>query len=682
MNTTSPTADLRGLFNPRSVAVIGASSTPGKWGFEYARQLLLGKSRRDIYLVNHKGGVVLESETYTSVQSLPVAPELAVICVPAAQVRSALDQVLDVGARYVVCVTAGFKEAGKEGGQLENEMRELVRAAGARLVGPNCVGLYDAAADFACTGFWTLPPGDIGIISQSGSVMLGLGRSLQRLDLGLSRAVSVGNQADLSVADFIESFALDPHTKIITAYIEEFRDGRRLFEAVEHSRSLGKDVILLAPQAGEAVGRSVASHTGSMISNEDILASVCAELDVVRVRGMGDLLLAIRGGKAPTRARSRRVAVVSDGGGTATLGADAAVAADLEVPAFSAGLIKALREISPKSPGIANPVDLVGVAFNLGAFQTALQAIASSGEVDSVLLTGDFDNAAGTIEGERVVAANIRDICSQSGMALSIATPLTAEPAMIAFTEYRVPVFDFAEEAARCLELGRHRSPVSTLIKSKNSSIFARDTDYIGSRSALADAGVAFSKALYAEDADRAAAAAESIGYPVVLKALGNLHKSDSGAVILGIPDEATLRAKVADLDKKLRPAGFSVEEMVTARDAIELLIGGVRDPAFGPTVVVAAGGTKTEVWRDRVVALAPIDEKTALRLLNSLRIAPLFAGFRGSSRINIQSVARSVVAMSEFVAQHSNVAEVEINPLIVGPENCVAVDARIVLSE
>ncbi|TCN20371.1 acetate--CoA ligase family protein [Sinorhizobium americanum] len=684
MNMTSRkfSADLSGLFNPRSVAVIGASSTPGKWGFEYARQLLKGQSGRDIFLVNHNGGNILGNECYTSVQSLPVAPELAVICVPAAHVRTALQQVLENGTHYIVCVTAGFKEAGEEGVRLENEMQELVRASGARLVGPNCVGLYDATANLACTAFWDLPPGDIGIISQSGGVIIELGTRLQRLNRGISRAVSVGNQADLSVAEFIESFATDSNTKVITAYIEEFRDGRRLFEAIEYSRSLGKEVILLAPQAGEAVGRSVASHTGSMISNEDVLASACAELDVVRVRSIGDLLLALRAYEAPARARGRRVAVVADGGGAATLGTDAAVAEGLEVPAFSGELVRVLQEISPMSSGLGNPVDLVA-AFDLGVFQPIIRAIVSSGEVDAVLLNGAFNNEAGaSIEAERAVAANISDICNQSGVALSVATVLPAEPAMVALAEGRIPVFDYAVEAARCLNFGRRRSPRSALTPIDGFSQFAGEVDYLGSRDALANAGVTFSKAIHASDADEAALAANSIGYPVVLKALGSLHKSDSGAVILGIPDELTLRGRVADLITKLRPTGFSVEQMVMERDAVEVLIGGVRDPAFGPTVVVAAGGTKTEIWRDRVVALAPVDETTALRLLNSLRIAPLFEGFRGGSKVDLHAVAKAVTAVSRFVSQHENISEAEINPLIVGPTRCIAVDARIVLSQ
>ncbi|KLK95088.1 hypothetical protein AA309_00040 [Microvirga vignae] len=590
-----------------------------------------------------------------------------------------IDEALEIGTRYFVCVTAGFSETGEEGRLLEKQLRDRVRAAGARLVGPNCVGLYDAAADLACTAFWTLSPGDIGVISQSGGLIVELGLRLPRENLGISRAVSVGNQADLTVAEFIESFAIDPNTRVITAYVEEFREGRRMFEAIEYARTLGKEVILVAPRASEAVGRSVASHTGSMVSNEDVLASTCAELDVLRVRGVGDLVLALRGLNAPARAHGRRVAVVADGGGSATLGTDAAVAEGLEVPAFSIELAAQLADITSSGSSVGNPVDLVG-ALDLAVFQPVIKAIASSGEVDGILLNGAFNNVAGAIaEAEAAVAANIRGACNGSGVALSIATMITDEPAMVAFAADRVPVFDFPTEAARCLALGRLRHPTRKLPMIGATREYVGDTDYLASRNALAASGIAFTQAIHACNADEAAVAASTIGYPVVLKALGSLHKSDSGAVVIGVQDEASLRAKIETLTSRLKPTGFSIEEMIVERDGVELLIGGIRDPAFGPTVVVAAGGTKTEIWRDRAVSLAPVDENIARRMLATLRVAPLFAGFRGGSPLDVHGIARAVEAISHFMSNHYNVIEAEVNPLIVGPRRCVAVDARIV---
>ncbi|MER8435930.1 acetate--CoA ligase family protein [Mesorhizobium sp. M1312] len=672
-------ASLDGLFNPRSVALVGASSTTTKWGFAYARQLLGGASRRRIDLINQRGETILGQKSYTSLHSLPDTPELAVICVPAAHVQQAIDEALEIGTRYFVCITSGFGEIGEEGRRVQNEIRDRVRSAGARLVGPNCAGVYDAAANLECTAFWKLSPGDIGIISQSGGVIVDLGARLPREDLGISRAVSLGNQADLTVEEFVEAFALDPNTRVIVAYVEEFRDGRRLFRAIERARQLDKEVVLVAPRASEAVGRSVASHTGSMISNDDVLASLCAELDVIRVHGIGDLLLAVRGLTAPVRAHGRRVAVITDGGGWATLGTDAAVAEGLEVPAFSPALAGKLAEITLPNSALGNPVDFVG-ALDLAIFEPVISAIAASGEVDAIMLNGAFNNVAGAdAEAEAQVAANIRKACSGSDTALSVATMIMGEPAMVAFTADRVPVFDFPVEAARCLALGRMRQAARQLPKIGTTAPYLGETDYQASRDALAASGIKFTRAIHADDADEAAAAAAKIGYPVVLKALGSLHKSDAGAVVLGIADEASLQAKIDALTGRLKPTGFSVEEMVVERDGVELLIGGLRDPAFGPTVVVAAGGTKTEIWRDRVVALAPVDEATARRMLSSLRIAPLFAGFRGSLPVDLGEVAKAVAAISRFMSDHHNVLEAEINPLIVGPDRCVAVDARIV---
>lgn len=670
-------AGLAGLFDPRSVAVIGASATPGKWGHEYARQLLGGAARREVFLVNARGETIHGQASHSSVLSLPRAPELAVICVPAQHVPQAVDDALTIGTRFIVCVTAGFKESGEEGRRAEDALRARIRAAGARLVGPNCVGLYDAAAQLSCTAFWDLPPGDIGVISQSGGVIVDLGARLPRDGLGISRAVSVGNQADLTVAEFVLAFALDPNTRIITAYIEEFREGRRLFEAIAFARGRGKEVVLVAPRAGEAVSRSVASHTGSMISNEDVLASICADLDVVRVRGLGDLRLALLGLSAPRRAGGRRVAVVADGGGSATLGTDAAVAEGLEVPAFSESLVSRLRKIAPGS-GLGNPVDFVG-ALDLAVFEPIIGEIAASGEVDAVLMNGAFNNVAGASAAEEAaVAGRIRAACSDAGLALSIASMMPDEPAMRAFAEARVPIFDFPDAAARALSLGRKRLPLRQLAPLPEGLGVPGSTDYLTSRRLLAEAGVPFSKALHATDAGTAAGAAAAIGYPVVLKALGSLHKSDSGAVVLGIADETVLRREVARLQAKTGSQDFSVEEMIVEAGSIELLVGGIHDPAFGPTVVVAAGGTRTEIWRDHAMALAPVEAETARRMLASLRIAPLFKGYRGSPPIDVEAVVAAIVAVSHFMARHPGVAEAEINPLIAGPSRAVAVDARI----
>ena len=673
------TAGLESLFNPRSVALIGASAIPGKWGYEYARQLLAADNRREVFLINQRGEVIQGKPSFTSVLEVPHALDLAVICVPAQYVLQAVDDALRVGTRFFVCVTAGFKESGEAGRRAESDLRERIRAAGARLVGPNCVGLYDAAAQLSCTAFWELPPGDIGIISQSGGVIVDLGARLPRDGLGVSRAVSVGNQADLSVAEFISAFALDPMTRVIAAYVEEFRDGRLLFESISFARSRDKEVVLVAPQAGEAVSRSVASHTGSMISNEDILSSICTDLDVVRVRGLGDLRLALRGLSAPCRARGRRVAVVADGGGSATLGTDAVVAEGLEVPAFSDDLVARLRKIAPGS-GLGNPIDLVG-ALDLAVFVPIVKEIAASGEVDAVLMNGSFNNIAGaSAEEEAQVAASIRRSCTDANIALSVATMLPEEPAMRAFEEARVPVFDFPDAAARALSLGRQRYPLRNLAPLQGEEAFAGPIDYLASRRALGEAGLRFSKAAYAGDSESAVRAAATIGYPVVLKALGSLHKSDSGAVVLGIPDEAALRNEIKRLENNIGAREFSVEEMIVEAVGIELLVGGIRDPAFGPTVVVAAGGTRTEILRDRAMALAPVDVETAYRMLRSLRIAPLFNGFRGSPPVDMDAIAADIVAVSHFVARHRQVVEAEINPLIVGPKRCVAVDARIVI--
>lgn len=669
------------LFGPRSVALVGASATPGKWGYEYSRQLLAGRHRRSVYLVNAKGEPVLGQRTFRSLLELPEVPELVVVCVPAERAAAVVAEGLSLGAALYVCVAGGFAELGEAGRRQEQAIVAALRSKGARMVGPNCVGLFDAAAVLHCTAFWDLPAGEIGMISQSGGAIIELGLRLQRIGLGISRAVSVGNQADLTVADFVESFADDPNTRLTVAYIEEFRDGRRLFRAIERARGAGKEVVLLSPQQDAATVRAAASHTGSLVASDDAVESIAADVGVVRVRSFKDLMLAIRGLAAPRRSAGRRVGVVADGGGLATLGAGAVVAAGLEVPAFSEDLQRRLAAAVAAGSAVGNPVDVVG-ALDLEVFLPVTEAIARSGEVDAILLNGAFNNVSGRGSASQAEGARrLRTAMEAAGKALAVAAMLPEEPAMQALAAARVPVLDYPDEAARCLDLGRHRSARRAMPAESRVGSFAGRTDYFGARSALAAYGIAFNAAREVQSLDQALIAAAELGYPVVLKSLGASHKADAGGVALGLTSETLVRRHFEDMVARLDPPTFSVEAMVRHPGSVELLIGGLSDRSFGAQIAIAAGGTLTELLRDRRVALAPVDEAYAETMLMDLRVAPLLLGHRGRPPADVPALVKAVVAISRFIADHPQVAEVEVNPIIAHANGAVAVDARLILA-
>lgn len=685
---TPVTPDLAALFDPVSVAVVGASASPGKWGYEYSRRLLGGAHRRRVYLVNERGARVHGVDTWRSIDSLPEAPQLAVICVPRDAVPGAVEALLARGTRLLVCITAGFAETGDEGARVQARLMEMVRAAGARLVGPNCLGLFDAAAEFHCTSFWDIPPGRIGVVSQSGTVLLELAERLGRAGHGISRAVSLGNQADIGIEEYVALFADDPHSAAIVAYVEHFRDGRGILAACARAKAAGKEVVLLVPRASEAVGRSVSSHTGSMVAPDRVVDEALADLGLVRVSGMPGLLTALDGLMSPARLAGGRIAILGDGGGSVTMATSAASAAGLEVPAFSPALVGRLHAVANPGCGLSNPVDVVG-ALDLAVFLPLIEEIAASGEVDGLLLSGFFNNVlsgdgAAAVAAERATGARIVEVARRHGLGLAVASVYPQEPALLAMSDLGIPRYDFPEQAVAALGFGLRRTPRRALpdLPDRRDAPGGRApapaADYFAARDCLAGAGIPFARAIRAASRGQALAAAREIGFPVVLKALASSHKSDGGGVRTDLADEAAFLAAFDAMAPLAAPA-YSIEAMADLRGGVEILIGAVRDAGFGPTIAVGLGGTLTELLRDTVVALAPVDEAHAAGMIGRLRMAALLEGYRGRPAVDLPALARAVAQVSRLVASRLDIDEAELNPVFALPQGVVAVDARIV---
>lgn len=666
------------LFDPRSIAVVGASSQPEKWGHQYAAHILKGEARRKVFLVNAKGETVLGRQTYRSALDLPQAIDTAILCVPRDAVPAAAQELCQRGVKFIVSVTAGFAETGQEGQALQRRLIDTVKAAGARLVGPNCIGLFDAKASLSGTAFWDMPPGDIGLVSQSGGVLVELADRLTLFHLGYSRALSIGNQTDVTIAETIQSFAADPASKAVAAYIEDFRDGRAVLRAMEAALKAGKPVVALVPGAHEAVERAVSSHTASLVGDDAAIDSAFADIGALRVRSVTDFLLALRGFAAPVRARGTRVAVFSDGGGSGTIGTDAAVQEGLQVPAFTPQLSDSLRPLAAKGSGLANPIDVVGV-LDLKTFLPLVEKVAASGRVDGIVITGVLKNFNPVVveEEERQVARLLMEATAKHGVALALSTSQPQEPAMIAFTKLGVVVADDPILAARSLFLARARQTRRPIPALPTPAAPIKASDYFAARDLFAGAGIAFSRARKAVDLTDALAAAEALGFPLVLKALAANHKSDSGGVVLNLRSEAELKQAFAKMAGLAAPA-FSIEEMVNGKGGVEILIGGTRDRRFGPTVTVAFGGSLTEAINDTVTALAPVDESYARDMLRRLKAARLLAAFRGREAVDLGALSQAIARFSEVFAAHPELAEAEINPAIALGKGVIAVDARL----
>jgi acyl-CoA synthetase (NDP forming) len=670
------TRDLRPLFEPRSVAIVGVSADPDKWGHWFARDAAQGAHRRSVMLVGRSGGELFGLPVHRSIAELPEAPELVVLSVPAHALEEAVDDSLAVGAKALVAIAAGFGELGPDGAAREQAIVQRVRAAGAVLVGPNCLGIFDSAAELQLA--WNdLPGGPIGFISQSGNIALETGLLLADVCLGYSRLVSVGNQADLGVTELVEALGEHDGTRAIGIYCEDFRDGRAFAGA---AAAAGKPIVLLTVGRTAGAVRAARSHTGSLTSDLDVVDAACSAAGIHRVETPLELVVTLRSLLSPHRPRGRRVGIVGDGGGYGAVACDLLGEAGFELPVLSEETQERLRLVLPHTAATANPVDLAGAGEqDQQSFARTTRILLETDEVDAVLFTSYFGGYS-TLSDE----LRSRELAAAAGIAAAVdstAKPLVvhtmhwdAPPARALLGE-DVPVFRHVESAVAALSaLARDRGAAGLPLLPPPAEPVAV-TDYTAARAALAAAGVPFGRARTVAAPEAAVAAAAELGYPVVLKALGALHKTDGGGVVVGLHDEAALRATL----QLVAAASYSVEEAEDTAAGLELLVGARWDVRFGPVVVVGAGGIHAELFDDTAIALAPVDEAGAERLLRSLRCAPLFDGARGAAALDVPAAAAAVAALSRFAAAHAELAELEVNPLLVRREGAVGLDARLV---
>jgi acyl-CoA synthetase (NDP forming) len=690
--TGSPTRDradagdrdrLAALFAPRSLAVVGASDDPAKWGNWIARNALKGGHRRHVFLVNRRGGEIAGHPVYTSLAALPVPPELVVLAVPETSFETAVDDALATGSRMLVAITAGLGELGDAGRERQTRIVAKVRAAGARLLGPNCMGVSDAGAELFLAGSVT-KAGPVGLVSQSGNLGIELGLLLEREGLGFSRLVSLGNQADVEAEEVLESLIDHVETRAILLYLEEIRDGRRLVAAARRAHAAGKPVVLIAAGASDAAARAARSHTGALATGAAVVGAACRAGGIVAVASPRQAVAAIQVLLPSVRPRGARLGIVADGGGHGVLAADLAAAAGLTLPQLQPATAAVLAAGLPATASTSNPVDLAGGGErDVSSYDRVVDTLLASGEVDAVLLTGFFGGYSLKSDelGRRELAAaalmaDARDRWERPLLVHSMHHQALPNDGL---RQREIPVFAAAEDAVQALAraVTWQRLPSEPLPLPPPAAAVAAD-DYWSARTLLADAGLPVAKARLAPASE--APDTTGLTYPVVVKALGLRHKSDAGGVLLGIADDESLASAVADLRTRLAPPAIVVEEQAPLADGVELIVGCRHDPSFGPLLLVGFGGIYAEILNDTATALGPVDAGAAAAMIRSLRGASLLIGARNRPPLHLDGAAAFAAHLSALAAAHPEIAEIEVNPLLVLPDRVVALDARIVL--
>ncbi|HJP75868.1 MAG TPA: acetate--CoA ligase family protein [Pseudonocardiaceae bacterium] len=649
-------AGLRVFRDPASVAVVGASNNPAKWGYWLAMGALAGAGRRRVGLVNRGGGEICGQMAATSLSALAEVPELVALCVPAAQVPDVVEEGLTLGVRGFLGITAGV--AG------EPALAARIRAGGARLVGANSLGIVDTATDLRLA-WGNFEPGPMAVVSQSGQLGSELAILGARHGLGISRFVSVGNATDVTATELLADLAEHDATQVIAVYLENFADGAALFDVL---RDVGKPALLLTVGASAASSRLARSHTGSLTSSLDVVDAACRAAGVARVSTPGELIDVARALLVTRPPRGRRVAIVGDSGGQCGIAADAAHGYGLSVPALTEEVAGKLAAMLPTGAAVSNPVDLAGAGeHELSSYAATVETALS--DVDAAVLTGYFGryvvDVPALTEQEALVGLRLGAAAREKPVLVHTMAPDDATAR--ALWSMGVPAFGLIEQALRALRgLVAVGSVVERAPLPDVRPIETVPQGYWAARELLAGYGVRF---------PRGGLSAAGLTGPFVVKAGWLAHKSEVGGVRIGL---STVDDALDAMRAELGPGEYVIEEQDVRPDVVEVLIGARRDPDFGPVILVGAGGTETELHRDLAMELAPVTVDTAKDMLGRLRCAPLLRGWRGKPAVDIDALAELVHTVSVLIAVSPAISELELNPVRVGPDGPIAVDALI----
>jgi acetyl coenzyme A synthetase (ADP forming)-like protein len=707
----STLASLHSLLRPRSVALIGASRHPGTIGYLLLQCMTQSSFSGKVYPVNPGVDSLMSLKTYPSVLDIPGDVDMAVIAVPAKIVPKVADECGHKGVHTIVVISDGFKESGPEGASREKKLRDIALGHGMRLVGPNCMGVIntDPSVQLNATFSPVYPPsGNVAFLSQSGAMGLTILEYANKLNMGISTFVSVGNRADISSNDLLEYWEEDPATKVILLYLESFGNARK-FARIARRVSDRKPIVVVKSGSTKAGSRAASSHTGAMATSDVASDVLFRHAGIIRVNIMEELFDVATLLSNQHLPRGRRLVIVTNGGGPGIIAADASARNGLLLPELSRELVNKLKSVIKRDIRISNPLDTTAGA-TAEEFDGILKLLASDEGSDAVLAIFIPPVVANITAMESTIKA-VAPLFWRYGKPL-LACFLGARgfKAKLGASGKFVPCYPFPEEAisalARTVEYaetrrkakgtvprfpGMKRERARTIIKkamirSNRRPLWLSAKDI----SALLDCyGIRFVKTLVAETVDEAMAIASNIGFPVAVKLASStiMHKSDVGGVLLNLNSEDEVRRAFEDIRAKLNKIGCQdemegviVQQMI--KEGIEAIAGVTQDPLFGPLILFGSGGIYAELIKDVTLRLHPLTDLDAKEMVSSIKMAKLFEGFRGSPPSDTQALENLLLRLSAMVEDIPQMAELDFNPVKVMPkgEGYWIVDARIMI--
>jgi len=690
------------LFSPKSIAVIGASNRQGSVGRAAFTNILLNEYTGTVYPVNPKEHSISGVRAYPSVLDLPETVDLAVVIVPAPIVPSVVEESGKKGVKGLVIISAGFKEVGPDGAELERQVSSIAQKYSMRMIGPNCLGVINADPNVRLNASFAsgMPvEGSIAFASQSGALGEAVLDYASGENIGFSKFISMGNKADVNENDILEYLRTDPMTKVILLYIEDIIDGRKFVDTVSRVTE-EKPIIAVKAGVSPEGAKAASSHTGALAGSDEAYNAILKQSGVIRVESIIDLFDYARAFAKQPLPRGNRVAIITNGGGPGIMATDASVRYGLQIAQFSDATKNKLRSGLPKEASVNNPIDLIGDA-QADRYELALGSL-NDDDVDCglVLLTPQ------AMVDLKKVAETIASVGPKSGKTIlaSLLGLGDVTPAVGVLESNGVPNYSFPESAVRALAamseykrwIDRPRTEVKhfdvDLVLAKKIIARARQAGLTNlsqtdAMSLLSAYGLPAIKTEFARTRQQAVTLAKKIGLPVAMKIVSPdvVHKTDIGAVKLDLNSEKDVGEAFEEILKNVktnspgaRIEGVLLQNYVTG--GTETIIGIHRDPKFGPLLMFGLGGVYVEAYRDVSFRLAPIRELGARNMIQQIRGGKILEGFRGQPPRDMEAIAECIERLSQLAMDLEEVQELDVNPLLAFEKGCKAVDARVII--
>lgn len=695
------------FFHPRAIAFVGATEDESKLGGRRYRSLVEGEFNGAIYPVHPRAKTVRGLTAYRRVHDIPGTIDLAVVVVPQDAVQATIADCAARSIPAVMLISSGFGEVDAEGRRIEAEMADQIRRAGGGMIGPNCAGLFSAAAGINLGGA-AVPVGPVALVSQSGNLLLDFNLRARRAGLGFSRQVAIGNAADLDGVDLIADSLDDPETTVVLAYLEGFSEGRgRALVDLARDHPSNKPIVLLKPGRSEAGRLAAITHTGTLAGEDKVADAALREAGILRAPGIAEAWEMVEALCRYPPLAGGRIALVSDGGGHATVLADSLGLAGFTVPRFNTGTQRALAAFLPSRAAVANPLDFAGVVESDPAvLPRTLEICLGDPDIDAVVVAGHFGGyhriGGAELEVKEIAAASAMaalaegtkrplvfqsihadtptkslDILRRAGIMVS-RSPENAAWALAALRDAGLAAMPSARGVETSLPRDFRDSAMPLLRQADPSGALAEPE----TRDLLAAAGFDIPVSLTTDSTDEAAAVPwRAVALKLVTPGL--VHRSESGGVLLDLAGADAIRAGAAALFNRCPAAGRSTARLLVTpmiEPGLELLCGAFRDPQFGPMIMVGLGGVRVEVLADVAIGLAPMSHARALRLISRIRAQALLDGHQGAPAMDRDRLARMLTKLAEVMMALPELSEIEMNPVMVTASGPHIADARAVV--